>query len=1626
MSLGWQPESRTDEHDACGLVALVDKEGAATHQLIQEALDALVAMRHRAGEVQGEGDGTGLLLDIPRAWWARRLEQAGREPALAYSPGFVVGHFFLPRPRAGEPASLYEEEIRRELVAAGVDVLWHGEGHTCSQALGPAGRSEEPIFYQVAGLARSALATEQTLSLAARLLAVELNLERRYPIHTCSLSLHTVVYKLRGSAGTLAEYYPELTDPLLTTRACIGHNRYSTNTASAFARVQPFSFLGHNGEINTIRALRREAELVGIPPVPDGSDSQDLNRVLAVFVGRWRLSLPEAMELLFPPIVREVQSYPPALRQLYEYYRHLWGPFAQGPAAIFARVGNDLEFSVDALGLRPVWQLETESAWVFSSEPGVIPVARWVSDPRPLAPGEKVWVQLPAEPVRPSPVPATAGQTRLFRYPEIQAFVLARAGERGWPPAHRRVEGASPLTSGSHGPVSETTKLDLERVLAGAGWQQEDQRWVEELAQSGRDPIHSLGYDAPLAALGKIPANLSDYLKETVAVVTNPAIDREREQEHFSTRVLLGRRPLFREPDSRGCASMTAATGVALGDPTASSSMPGSANGVNGRGGWELVELRHPLLVDQPLFAPVTATVPIYDIASLEAAFEGAWARLKVGVQPGESMLEALDRMANEAMAAAAAGARLLVLDDRAAVTGHWGWLDPHLAVARIDRTLSRATAAATADPDGQAGTAVRRSVGLVLRSAGLRNLHDIVVALGLGADAVDPYVLWEVARTQAGEDGVGRAVTQLQQGIEKVLSTLGIHELRGYHRLFSAIGLPASILQELGCPGWAGPALADGGWGVLEQESERRRQVFTGQVEARPSRPFHLYPKIWKGAAAVAQGLLPFAAYERQLAELTQADPVALRHVLEVAPPFESDGTSAPLKPEQVDLRIGDHWLPFVISSMSFGSQSETAYRAYAEAAWRANMICLNGEGGELPDLLGRYWANRGIQIASGRFGIQAKVVNSARYLEIKVGQGAKPGEGGHLPGRKVSAKVAAARHARPGVDLISPSNNHDIYSIEDLAQFIHELKTVNPLAKVIVKVPVVPGIGTIAVGIAKAGADIINVSGFDGGTGAARAHAIRHVGLPAEIGVREAHEALLAAGLRQQVEIWCDGGMKSAADVIKMVLMGANRVGFGTLSMVAIGCTICRGCQLDTCHVGITTQIESEEEARTRGLKRFVPRQQEVASGQLAHFFQALGQEVARQLASWGVRRLQDLVGRVDWLHQVRARERVDLSGLLVTAAPPTPEPVPTAIHLQAHGGHGLQAYGGRQTQPGHGPDLPAGDHHPRAVDHAPCETPASRESLPAAAQEAGAAEVHRFGLTAQVTAQARAWAAAHSGAEQRQSAPVYTFHGHTLSSRDRVMGTHLAGAVCRQAAQFPTAARLVLNGGSVPGNGLAAFNVEHEEIFVEGGAQDGVAKLSAGGRVTIVKGRNQWGRRVGGAVGKSFAYGAQQGLFLVQGDADARACIRLSGADVVFGALPAHPVALEPSLGLDANLKGFAFEYMTAGRVVVLGDPGPWICAGMTGGRVYLHFWPEMGLTEEALRRRLAQGARVRLEGLDAEGRADVVALLSAYVQALADSGQPDEAALVAGWGQAPEQHFRQVVPQIGPVEAEISTE
>jgi glutamate synthase (NADPH/NADH) large chain len=1524
-----------EDKDACAIYASVRKDATPSHAPIELAIPALQKMLHRAGNVDGEGDGCGLMLDLPRKIWAEEVRVGGHDPSLTLDDAFAVAHIFVER---SQDLERIQHDARALLGQGGFRILAERIGAIDSSALGPTAREEESHFWQLAGLVADASRRDRVL------FDLLIELEARLGVHVPSFSATTCVYKVMGAPKILGEYYPDLHDERFETIGCFGHNRYSTNTWPSFKRVQPFSVLGHNGEINTIAQLRQEAKMLGVPIHTDGSDSQDLNRTIDTLVSRDGLSLAEAMEMVVPPIVEEIRSLPDELHRFYMYLRQAMGPFAQGPVALIARHAGECVFSSDALGLRPLWQVETTEDFVFSSEPGVVPVNAMVAEPKPLAPGEKALVLVDRERKR-STLHGHDEMLRIVRKSWLrrngaeEAAAYDRALESGGPLEGEEVPGYS--DAGPEEPVKVS-----DRVLAGFGWQRDDVKLVQQMASNGSEPVGSLGYDGPLAALSPERQNLADYFKETVAVVTNPAIDREREMEHFSTRTVYGRRPSINAA-AEDSGTVEAAFPVILGGHHGLAPLSDKT--------YRAIARKHRTYLLEDLWEEFRGRADVVDISLLES----------------ETTRGAIERIKQEAVKKVRDGAELLVLTDRTVYDADRRYLDPHLAISAVDQALKSFKVELGEEN-------LRRRCGLVLRSAALRNVHDVLLALGLGANGVCPYTMVEVICVEDYESDVSNLCDALKKGMEKVISTIGIHEVRGYARQFSSIGVKPELAEIFMTEAFAASEKGGTGFSDLDADTNERARILAGDEEAKPAKTFRFYPKVYKAAIATANGSGSYEDYSQKVRELEEQSPISMRHIMALV------GDREPLEdPSVVDAGIGHHDYPVVISSMSFGSQSEPAFRAYAEAAKSINVLCVNGEGGEIRDMYGHYRKWRGQQVASGRFGVSAEMLNSSYLAEIKIGQGAKPGEGGHLPGKKVSEKVAAARNAAPGTDLISPSNNHDLYSIEDLAELIDELKTVNPDVRVSVKVPVVPNIGTIGLGIAKAGADIITLSGFEGGTGAARQHALRHVGLPSDIGTRAVHRALMEAGIRNRVEIWADGGYRHGHDIVKLHCLGANRVGFGTLAMVSLGCTICRGCQLDTCHVGIATQIETVEQAQEHGLKKFTPQEIDTAAESCARFFQAMGEEVKQVVASLGYERAQDLVGRYDLLEQVAHHDTVDLAPLIT--------PLEEFLDLEPI-------------------DLPVAEgEDTRAEAGMVVARPIRMEAKEASGQIAG--------LAGDICA----------GRTIRNEFPRAT------DANDRVLGSELSGAIARSRifedgpeSNDDVLASLEFNGGSVAGQGLGAFNSYGVAIRVEGGAQDGVGKTMLGGSIAVLKGKGARGQRVNGSVGKSFAYGAQRGRLFVQGSADSRFCIRLSGADVVLAGEPEE--SIDDSRGCivnRANAKGFAFEYMTSGRAIVLGDLGPWACAGMTGGRVYVRH-NAFGIDREAIERRLGKGAKVELKEIDAEGQLDIDDLLGAYANELRATGQDDEADRVLGLATDAGSNFMMVVPHKVQADPSISTE
>ncbi|MGH9753518.1 MAG: glutamate synthase-related protein, partial [Blastocatellia bacterium] len=1289
-----------EERDACAIIACVKRDGKASHGNVKRTLEALTKMGHRTGEIAGEGDGAGIQTDIPREIWMRHLESRGLIGSTVNHPYFTVSHLLLPA-AARADHDYIKKRVMEIFEARGMEIVLEQDAQVRHESLGPLGRANEPLFWQLAAIPRGArrMGNRETFH-------IHMALEHELPVHVASLSHTSVVYKIRGDAEALRRYFPELSKPEFKSAITLGHGRYSTNTNSAAEKAQMFSTLGHNGEINSIDRLTRRSIELGSQLPANASDSQILDRVVECLMFNYGLSLMEAIEIIFPPVWSESEKYDTPLKSFHRYFRRAFGSLAQGPAAIIAREGDEVVFSCDALGLRPLWFGKTEKEYFASSEKGVVPLEVMVEDPRPLAPGEKMGLLLKRD-----------CEVEVFEAPRMQRRIHEMSSERydfyrlnevamtsslfsfDFDDEEEKSKEARPslVNAENESPedalaVEEQTRaIKIERTLAGAGalaamgWTKEEVDNLMAMA-TGKDPLSGLGYDGPLAAFSKVRRNLSDYFHERVAVVTNPAIDRVREGDHFSVRVFLGARPSLAEGGSieqqielkspillggganedrtfRAAHAMVAQEfGTCLIDDLArefAESFESLKTGVN-RFSAEarLKQLRATRagLSGETLTGLVARTIDItYD--------------------ERETLGSALERIRQEVREAVSSGVTLLILDDSRAYEFHELFIDAHLALAAVDQALnpslklSVSGCAVTSDvvsgfgysdsaTDSTAATreSLRRKCSVVLKSGQIRNLHDICLALGAGAEAVAPYAMYEVALRDAVDTESARTalrnlfVTQ-HTGIEKVMSTMGVHEVDGYGRLFASIGLSNKIADIFGVKNYCGSDHVGLTLERLDRElrdrlATRRQQAGKGATKLSGAsglmREYRRQPYVWSAAGKVARKEERYDTFIQKLAEIEERTPVSLRHLLDL------QGRSI-ITRNLADTKIGNHSAPIFIAAMSFGSQGETTFRAYAEAAKRLKIVAMNGEGGEIADMMGRYKQYRGQQVASGRFGVNIHLLNCADFIEIKIGQGAKPGEGGHLPGMKVTELIARTRHTPQGVDLLSPSNNHDIYSIEDLAQVIAELKTANPHAKVSAKIPAVPFIGPIATGIAKARADIIAISGYDGGTGAARKHALRHVGMPVEIGVKEAHRALLKAGLRDRVEVWADGGIKSGVDVIKLMLLGANRVGFGTMAMAAVGCTSCRECNQGTCHVGITAHHPSVEKAKEAGLKKYTPRDYDNSVDSLVTFFKEVINEVGVWTMRLGFHRTQELVGRSDLMKQTRGLDRIDLEYLL-----------------------------------------------------------------------------------------------------------------------------------------------------------------------------------------------------------------------------------------------------------------------------------------------------------------------------------------------------------------------------------------
>ncbi|HEU5299709.1 MAG TPA: glutamate synthase large subunit [bacterium] len=1173
------------ERDACGVGFVADAHGRRTHTILVHALTAVAGMRHR-GAVAADGktgDGAGVLTQLPYAIIRRDV------PVSAPDADIALGMVFLPRERSARHQA--RTMIDRAIEVAGLTAAGWRDVPVDPGALGEHARATRPYIAQVVVVRPDGwddAAYDRALYRCRR--AVEREAAASgWDLYIPSLSRRTAVYKGLFASPQLSRFYLDLADPAYETALAVFHQRYSTNTFPSWPLAQPFRTLAHNGEINTLQGniiwtRAREGSLPeDLAPViqPGGSDSAMLDNVVELLAGSGR-DLPHALRVLVPPAWEGNPELGETARGFFAYHACATEPW-DGPAALAFSDGIVAGAVLDRNGFRPARYWRTDDGLVIlASEAGVIdlPQVRVIEKGR-LGPGEMLLVD--------------TGTGEILRDGEIVHRYAARRPYGAW--VHGRI-----IPLGDEVPQPHGERGDLPAFQRAFGYTHEDVAHIlRAMAEDGKDPVFSMGDDTPPAVLSGRPRLLYNYFRQRFAQVTNPPIDPLRERLVMSLTSYLGAAPpLFAEE--------------------------APADG-------HLIRLPSPILAPSQLqWLVECGPLPVH---RLDAVFPASG--------DGGAMLEAVASLEERACLAALQPG-ILVISDRHVDAGHAA-IPMLLAISAVHHALIRA---------GR-----RTRAGLVADTGEARTIHHLACLIGYGANAVGPYLAMETLTAGANGDGerwwdaYRRAA---EGGLLKIMSKMGISTLAGYcgAQVFEAVGLDASFAERY----FAGTPSRIGGVGaeaVALDVLDRHRHAFAppeapsgepvplpeaGEIRFRRGGEFHAFnPYVVKALHRAARRGDPDAraAFAALVAE---RPPAALRDLLDLAPPAES----APLEDVEPAEQIVKR---FVISAMSHGALSLEAHRTLAIAANRLGARSNSGEGGEEPSRYARPagggdWANSRIkQIASARFGVTPAYILSADELEIKMAQGSKPGEGGQLPGHKVSPEIARIRRAQPGATLISPPPHHDIYSIEDLAQLIYDLKRIHPTARVAVKLVAEAGVGTIAAGVAKAYADTIQISGHDGGTGASPLDSIKHAGVPWELGLAETQQVLVANGLRGRVRLRVDGGLKTGRDVVIAALLGADEFGFGSAAVVALGCVMARQCHLNTCPVGIATQRE-DLRAKFNGTA-------EMVTGYLL----GVAEQVREILARLGARSLDEITGRVDLLSRrdiaAPRGARLDLAAIL-----------------------------------------------------------------------------------------------------------------------------------------------------------------------------------------------------------------------------------------------------------------------------------------------------------------------------------------------------------------------------------------
>ncbi len=1195
------------EKDACGMGFVVNIKGKKSHDIIDDGLRILERLEHRggAGADKDTGDGAGILVQIPHEFFKRECEVLGISlPAAGeYGVGMIFAHKY--ESLRNEQKRIFEEVVREE----GQVVLGWREVPVDGTKVGKEAAAIRPWMIQIL-IGKGPDVTnnaefERKLYVIRKLAEkriIPLSKELSSDFYIASLSSKTIVYKGMLTPGQLRDFYLDLSDLDFTSALAMVHSRFSTNTFPSWARAHPNRFLVHNGEINTIRgnvnwinAREGKAESPLFPdikkvfPVVDdsGSDSAMFDNTLE-FLHMTGRSLPHAIMMMIPEPWERNKLMSQEKHDFYEFNSFMMEPW-DGPAAMGFTDGTVIGGVLDRNGLRPArYYVTTDDRVIMASEVGVVNEnAENIRAKGRLEPGKMLLID-------------TAEQ-RIISDEEIKQRIATELPYNEWVKEH--VIHLSEITQADESDVPAVE--DLFKQQQAFGYTQEDLvRMIVPMAKDGKDPVGAMGADAPLAILSEKPQLLYNYFKQMFAQVTNPPIDSIREEMVTSTRVMLGNSGNLTDPNKTGTYALS---------------------------------MRTPILTNQELASIKALACRRMKSVTLPILFDPS-----KGV---DGMREALKELCEKAEEAARTDQNVLILSDRGVDANH-APIPALLAVAAVHNHLIRKV--------------LRTEIGLILESGEPREVHHFCTLIGYGVTAINPYLAFETvkdlhARKRLGDITLEKAeqnyIKAAVGGIMKVMSKMGISTVRSYHgaQIFEALGLNSDFIKKyfvntptriggIGLYGVTTEALARFDRAFKKDESVLEPGGWYGPVKDGEE---HLFNP--KTIDLLQESLIngDYAKYKEYSKAIRNDYHVTLRSLMELNYPVGGGIPIEEVEPEESIVKR------FKAGAMSYGAISKEAHETIAIAMNRLGSTSNSGEGGEdsarfkpLPN--GDSMNSEVKQIASGRFGVTANYLIHAKELQIKCAQGAKPGEGGQLPGKKVYPEIGKARHSTPGVELVSPPPHHDIYSIEDLAELIYDLKCVNKDARISVKLTSEAGVGTIAAGVAKAKADNILISGYDGGTGAAGRTSVKHAGVPWELGLSETHQTLMLNRLRDRVQLEVDSKLMTGFDVAVAAMLGAELFGFGTLPLVAVGCKMARVCNLNTCPYGVATQDEKLR-ARFNGKPEYVE-----------NLMIFIARELREIMARLGIRSVAELVGRIDLVRQKSQDDnfklsRVDLKRIL-----------------------------------------------------------------------------------------------------------------------------------------------------------------------------------------------------------------------------------------------------------------------------------------------------------------------------------------------------------------------------------------